>query len=322
VDPYAVLVSEVMLQQTQVATVLGGRYFERWLERFPDAAALAAADEDAVLKAWEGLGYYRRARALQGAARALIDRHGGRFPRDPDKICELPGVGRYTAGAVASFAFDVPAPLVDGNVARVFARLFDFREPVDSPAGQRRLWAWAAALVPRGGGRAYNSALMELGQRVCTPANPACAGCPVASWCLCPGPSSLPRKRPAPATEAREERVVWVRRRGEVLLAQESGGRRCGLWRLPERTASEVAGLPVLHTSSYNITRFRVSLSVYGAAGAPAGKRRRGERWVPDGRVGGLAFGSPYRRAVSALGDRLDPGPAPPDDLGRPGRGS
>ncbi len=132
-DPYAILVSEIMLQQTQIATVLGRGYYDRWFGTFPDVGSLAAAPEDALLKAWEGLGYYNRVRNLQRAARAVIDDHGGRFPDTVEGLLTLPGVGRYTAGAVASFAFDLPAPLVDGNVARVFSRLGDLRDPGNVP---------------------------------------------------------------------------------------------------------------------------------------------------------------------------------------------
>ena len=131
-DPYAILVSEVMLQQTQVATVLGRGFYTRFLERFPDTATLAAVDDDALLKAWEGLGYYRRARMLREAARAVEQGHGGRFPETFDEILALPGVGRYTAGAVLSFAFGKPSPVVDGNVARVLSRVLDSADPIDA----------------------------------------------------------------------------------------------------------------------------------------------------------------------------------------------
>ncbi len=131
-DPYSVLVSEMMLQQTQVGTVLAGGYYEKWMMQFPDVGALAVADEEAVLKAWEGLGYYRRARNLKRTAEQVRDFHGGIFPDTVEELQKLPGVGRYTAGAVLSFAFGKPAPIVDANVARVFARLFDLREEIDS----------------------------------------------------------------------------------------------------------------------------------------------------------------------------------------------
>lgn len=146
-DPYAILVSELMLQQTQVATVIP--YYERWLQRFPDFGTLAAADEHDVLSLWQGLGYYSRARNLHRAARHVVAQHGEVLPADAEAIRALPGVGRYTAGAVASFAFDLPEPLVDANVARVLARLLNLQEAIDSAAGQRALWETAEALVPK-----------------------------------------------------------------------------------------------------------------------------------------------------------------------------
>lgn len=299
-DPYAILVSEVMLQQTQIATVLGRGYYDRWIERFPDPATLAQAPEDAVLKAWEGLGYYRRARNLQATARAIVDRHGGVFPDDPEAIRALPGVGRYTAGAILSFAWDRPAAIVDGNVARVLARLLDCGEPVDGPSGQRLLWEWAERIQPaRRGARVLNSALMELGQRICTPAAPSCGACPVAAFCAATCPASLPRKRPRTPTVARDEFAVFACRAGRILLHRESGRRREGLWRLPERTRGETRGRPVLLRMRYGIMHFRVALEIVEAAGDEA--PREGEAWHPTGSLGELAMPSPYRRALDQL---------------------
>jgi A/G-specific adenine glycosylase len=288
-----------MLQQTQVATVLGRGYFLRWLEKFPDVQSLAAASEDEVLKAWEGLGYYRRARNLQKAAAAVVEEHGGAFPRGLAEIHALPGVGRYTAGAVASFAFDAAAPVVDANVARVLARLFDFPVEVDSTAGQRQLWAWAEDLVPPAGARQFNSALMELGQKVCTPKSPSCMGCPVATFCRCTAPADLPKKKPKAATVFRDEFTVLAQRDGDVLLFREPSRRREGLWRLPERTAAETAGAPLLSRTRYGIMHHRVTLFVFAA---PRGTGpREGESWHPESRLGELAMPSPYRRALDAV---------------------
>jgi len=162
-----------MLQQTQIATVLGRGYYTRWMELFPDVQALAAATEAEILKAWEGLGYYNRARNLQRAAQVVVTAHSGKFPDTLEAVAALPGVGRYTAGAVLSFACNKPAPIVDGNVARVLARLFQFRQVINTPSGQRTLWLWAAALLDVKQPRLYNSALMELGQHVCTARQPS-----------------------------------------------------------------------------------------------------------------------------------------------------
>jgi len=187
-DGYAVLVSEVMLQQTQIATVLGKAYYTRFLATFPDVAALAAADDERLLKAWEGLGYYRRARMLRDTAQAVIARHAGTFPRELADLLDLPGIGPYTARALRAFAFDLPGAVVDGNVVRVLARLMDFSEAVDSAAGQRQMAAWAETLEDKRQPRVYNSALMELGQTLCRPGVPDCGTCPVARFCKAQAP--------------------------------------------------------------------------------------------------------------------------------------
>ena len=296
-DPYAILVSELMLQQTQVATVLGKRYFERWLERFPDPATLANANEDDILKAWEGLGYYRRARNLQQAAAVITRDLRGVFPRTATELEALPGVGRYTAGAVATFAFNLPEPIVEANIARMLARLFDFDEAIDLPPGQRQLWSWAKALLPSKNARTYNSGLMELGQQVCTVRFPKCDACPVASFCKTRRPSLLPTKKPRTNTVRLDEHVLYARhaQRG-ILLRRETEKRREGLWKLPETRAVG----PVLLTMPYSITHHRVTLIVHQAVKLPA-KPRKNERWVPFNELDAVAMPSPYRRALEKL---------------------
>ena len=180
-DPYAIWISEAMLQQTRVETVIP--YWERFLARFPDVEALATADADDVIACWAGLGYYSRARNLHRAAQIVVERHAGRLPADVELLRELPGVGRYTAGAVASIAFDRPAPIVDGNVARVLARLFGIAADVRSRAVQERLWREAEELARGEDPGALNQALMELGAMVCTPRAPRCADCPWSRRC-------------------------------------------------------------------------------------------------------------------------------------------
>lgn len=297
-DPYAVLVSEIMLQQTQVATVLGRGYYTGWLERFPDAGALAAADEQDVLKAWEGLGYYSRARNLQKAAAAIVRDHGGEIPCSLEAIRALPGVGRYTAGAVASFAFDLPEPAVDANIARVLARLFDYSEEITSSRGQKQLWEWAEALVPPEGGRVFNSSMMELGQQVCTPRAPACGDCPVATFCQAEDPQTLPRKKAKTGTVYRDEFALYAVSDGHLLLHQEGGKRRRGLWKLPERPPAAVRGLPLVTRLKYGITHFRVTLHVHRSGDARAAA---GEEWHPMGALADLPMASPYRRALDAI---------------------
>jgi len=181
-DPYAIWVSEVMLQQTRVETVIP--YFTRFLARFPTPAVLAAASEDEVLGLWSGLGYYRRARLLHAGVREVVARHGGRVPEDAEERRALPGIGAYTCGAIGSIAFDREEPLVDGNVARVLARLTRLDTPLGQRDTERALWAHADALVRGARPGALNQALMELGATVCTPQKPACATCPVRADCV------------------------------------------------------------------------------------------------------------------------------------------
>src|SRR5437762_5404682 len=164
-NPYAILISEFMLQQTQVTAVLS--YYNKWLRRFPDFATLAHASEASVLHAWQGLGYYARARNLLATAAIVVNRYGGHFPHEIARIRELPGIGRYTANAIATFAFDQSVPIVEVNTARVLSRVFDLQTPIDTSAGRERLWSVAAQLVPRRNAGQHNSALMELGALVC-----------------------------------------------------------------------------------------------------------------------------------------------------------
>lgn len=239
-NPYFVWLSEMMLQQTQVATVLP--YFERFTRRFADVQSLAAGELDEVLALWAGLGYYSRARNLHRAARIVMQEHQGRFPNTLDGLLALPGVGRYSAGAIRSIAFDQPAAIVDGNVIRVLSRLFAIPGDPRRPANLRRLWSLAETLAdPRHPGD-FNQAMMELGALVCTPANPACgatrpAGCPLRSVCRA---FALGRAEsfPPPRRRARvlaERWAVAVCRRGQaVLLCRRSEtGRWGGLWEFP-----------------------------------------------------------------------------------------
>jgi A/G-specific adenine glycosylase len=303
-DPYAILVSEMMLQQTQIATVLDRGYYARWMERFPDLRTLAAASEHEVLRTWEGLGYYRRARFLQRLAWIVIADHDGAFPRDVLSIRALPGVGRYTAGAVASFAFDVPEPIVDGNVARVLARLCNDATPVDSTAGQAKLWAHAKLLVEAARSpRLLNSALMELGQRICRAGTPVCGECPVKRHCRAEDPASLPVKEKRTTITEVTERVFFHRTDAGILLQQETGNRRTGLWKLP--ALPEMAKLPpVLLKAHYTITRYRVTLWVHEPAPAKALKsvaHDPASRFVAEHEVAALPMPSPYRKALNTL---------------------
>lgn len=298
-DPYAILVSELMLQQTQVATVVG--YYERWLERFPKVQALAEADEAAVLKLWEGLGYYARARNLHAAAKVIVEQHGGEFPTTLEAIRALPGVGPYTAGAVASFAFGVRAPIVDANIARVIARLRNIREPIDASAGQKLVWEHAGLMLPVEGdqARAHNAALMELGAILCKPGEPPCLLCPVKRWCKATAPATLPVKKARRATIQLEENCGWIVLRGRILLETSDGPRGRGLWRLPQL---KIAPRQVpIHEAEYPFTHHRVQLRVFRAA-APR-RPRANLRWFEITQVGETAMTAPHRRALTSLLD-------------------
>lgn len=301
-DPYAILVSEVMLQQTQIATVLGRRYYQRFLETFPDLESLALAEDEQLLKAWEGLGYYRRVRMLRATAQAVIADHGGEFPEELSDLMKLPGVGRYTAGALRSFAFDLPAAVVDGNVARVLARLMDFSVPVDDGAGQKQMWEWAEQLVDPLRPRVYNSALMELGQTICRPGVPTCLSCPVADFCQSKEPENLPNKRQKIVITAVDEHALWLRDSGgRLLLHREGGKRREGLWKLPTREAAELGKLPVLAEECYTITRYRVTLRVYDGRKLKSFHPAADEVWQEQEEAIGLAMPSPFRRVIERL---------------------
>jgi len=330
-DPYRVWISEAMLQQTRVDTVIP--YYHRFLERFPDVEALAGADLDDVLGAWQGLGYYSRARNLKRAAEHVVECHGGALPDTADALRELPGVGRYTAGAVASIAFDRPEPIVDGNVARVLSRIHGLTGDPKSTAGQARLWEEAARLVRGRAPGDLNQALMELGATVCTPRAPACPRCPVRASCAAlrtGDPESLPvgSRKPAvrdvvaaAAIVARRDRTLAVRRPEEGLLG--------GLWDLPggdlaarerpadglrralrERVGLEVGALERLGCVEHVFTHRRLRLHVYRCEAAPGRVRLDGfdaHRWVGQAALRALPAGNLTRKALALVdaGDRV-----------------
>ena len=299
-DPYAILVSEVMLQQTQIATVLERGFYARWLARFPDFASLAVAPEEDVLRTWEGLGYYRRARNLQKLAQVVVEEHGGQMPRDPVAIQALPGIGPYTAGAVASFAFGLAEPIVDGNVARVLSRVFNDATPIDSTEGLKALWQRAAMLVKASSNPAdFNSGLMELGQTHCRTGTPDCKACPVKAFCRATDPSSLPVKGKKTVITEVTERVYFMAGKGGVLLEQETGNRRTGLWKLPPVPEGLASLPPVLHKLTYGITRYKVTLWIHAA---PASAAENGAiKFVPEASLADLPMPAPYRKALNIV---------------------
>jgi len=302
-EPYAILISEVMLQQTQIATVLGRGFYTRFLATFPDVESLAGAGDERLLKAWEGLGYYRRVRMLRETARAVIAEHGGEFPTELGALLKLPGVGRYTAGALRAFASNLPAAVVDGNVARVLSRVMDFSAPVDDTPGQKQLWDWAEALADPANSRIYHSALMELGQKICRPGVPDCLSCPVAPFCKTRAPDALPVKRQKTTITAVNEHALWLRDpSGRLLIHREQAKRREGLWKLPTRQAAEISALPVLDEHRYTITRYRVTLRVHDGTSLNQNfPLEEGEVWQEPEDVLALAMPAPFRRVIEKL---------------------
>jgi A/G-specific adenine glycosylase len=294
-DPYAILVSEFMLQQTQVAAVIP--YYNEWMRRFADFAALATASEQEVLHAWQGLGYYARARNLRATALAVMEKHRGRFPRTLDAIQDLPGIGRYTARAVATFAFDQSVPIVEANIARLLARLFDLQIPIDTSAGRERLWLQAEAFLPKRAAGVYNSALMDLGALVCT-ARPKCEACPVKIFCRASEPSGLPRKKARPPLELRTEHHSFALRQNRILLEQ-SRDRWRGMWMLPKLERPPASAHP-LHSSQFPFTNHRITLTVFRHTG-PLRAAKSIQRWFPLDAVPSIPLPSPHRRALNQI---------------------
>lgn len=347
--PYRTWIAEIMMQQTQMER--GVEYFLRWMERFPDIASVAAAPEEALLKAWEGLGYYRRARNIQAAAKVVMDCHGGVFPSAYEDILALPGIGPYTAGAIASTAFNQNVPCVDGNVERVFARVFNIATPVKEEPAKSRILELAADLIPHGQARDFNQALMELGALVCRKV-PACAACPTRALCESfrlgiaetrpvPGRRSVvTRLEMATGILVREGRVFIQRRRDEDVWG--------GLWEFPggcvepgespeqtvvrewrEELGFEVRAREHLVAIRHAYTTYRITLHCFLLeleAAAPAGEdtalpsppvltEATAFRWLPIEAIGDIPLPAPHRKLAehcSIFGNAL------PKKRGRP----
>lgn len=295
-DPWHIIVSEIMLQQTTIPTVLA-RY-GAWMKQFPTPFELAEASEETALRSWEGLGYYRRVRSLRQIARAVVERHGGEFPSDPEALMALPGIGEYTCGALLSFAFNISAPIVDTNVSRVIARIDNYRESVDSTPGKKYMWARAAELVDPVHPREFNSAIMELGQTFCKSKVADCLLCPVRGFCSAADPLSLPVKMEKAKTSKLVHDDIFHVENGCLLLARQPEGRHEGMYRLPERSRDEVEGMPLLFKQSYSITRYKVTRYVYHAAGKV--EKRENEVLVPFEKVAALPMASPDRKALNS----------------------
>ena len=330
-DPYAIWLAEIMLQQTRVETVIP--YYERFLRQCPDVAALAEASLDEVLKLWEGLGYYSRARNLHRTARILRREHGGCFPRRAAELQQLPGIGRYTAGAIASIAFGEAAPALDGNVMRVYTRLEDLDGDITRGATQRQLWALAQERLPPARAGAWNQALMELGRRICTPRKPDCPRCPLQAQCLARArgtQAQRPRRRPRGARPHYDVVAALARNaQGEYLLQRRPReGLLGGLWSLPggrveaadasledalRRTVRETLALEVqvgaaLAPVEQGFTHFRITLHAWQCELVSGPEARDGMELAlarPEA-LGRFSFGRAERKVLAALLQRRE----------------
>jgi A/G-specific adenine glycosylase len=334
-DPYAIWVSEIMLQQTQVKTVIP--FWERWMEALPTIEALAQASSGRVHKLWEGLGYYTRVRNLQRAAQLIGDQHGGAFPERFEDVLDLPGVGRYTAGAVCSIAFNQPRPVLDGNVTRVLARLFGIRRNVREKATVAQLWQLAEELVlaaarpkNRNSGRhragscsRLNQSLMELGALVCTPKAPNCPYCPVRTLCVARRRGEMDQlpNLGAPIAIARRRFAAFVaEHKGRLLVRQRPNGVvNAHLWEFPnvELSGETRLGTSAAHqalgftprtlnpllTIHHSITRYRIELNVFRVESATEERPQTGSgEWLTAGQLQPLAFSSAHRKILKHLG--------------------
>jgi A/G-specific adenine glycosylase len=288
VDPYHVLVSEFMLQQTQVATVVP--YFHRFVQAFAAIADLAAAPEQQVLRLWQGLGYYSRARNLHATAKQIVAEHGGKIPQSAADLLKLPGIGQYTAGAIASIAFGRVEPILDGNVARVLCRLIAIRSDPRQPRTRQKLWEIARKLVPAESPGEFNSALMDLGATVCTPRKPHCGECPVRSDCKAFAAklqNRIPPPKPARLTPLVRRWVYAISLRGRWLIEQRPRrGRWAGMWQFVTLEEADESLLPVpvsavrpLGEIKHALTHRRYVFTVFACRASEAGPAAAG-KWV------------------------------------------
>jgi A/G-specific adenine glycosylase len=326
-DPYQVWVSEIMLQQTQMDRVV--LYFDHWLQRFPDLVALARAGEEDVLKYWEGLGYYSRARKLLEAAKIVVEQWNGRLPAEYDRLLTLPGIGPYTAGAIMSIAFNHDCPVVDGNVERVFARVFDLDSPVKTNENRRFIQRKAAQLLPPGEARRFNQALMELGALVCLPKSPRCEECPLTRTCESRR-LGIVSDRPVPGTT---DSMIPIEVANGVLIHQDrvfiqkrrAGGVWANLWEFPggqvepgeepaatvareffEETELRVHPTTRITVIKHGYTRYRVTLHCFlceltDFTARPVIHAAQDWRWAAWEELAELAFPAPHRKLIDLL---------------------
>ncbi len=324
-NPYRIWLSEIMLQQTRVETV--EPYYRRFLETFPTVGTLADAKPDRVLKLWEGLGYYTRARNLHRTAKVVTTEHAGRFPRTAKALQQLPGVGRYTAGAIASIAFSEAAPILDGNVKRVLARIFDIQACIDETDTVNRLWDLATELVPKKDPGDFNQSMMELGARICTPRSPDCTACPIRAHCAAHASGrqeKLPIRRKRKPIPHYQIVVAAIRRNGRYLIGKRPpDGLLGGLWEFPggkvergesrpaalRREVAEECGIAIavgrkIASVDHAYTHFKITLHAYACE--PAGGRIRAKyhdalKWVPPSQFDRYAFPAANHKFLSRL---------------------
>lgn len=308
-DPYAIFLSEMMLQQTQVKTVIP--YYLRFLEELPDWKTLARAKEEKVLKLWEGLGYYRRARNLQAAAQAILKDHGGRLPADLEDILELPGVGLYSAGAILSIAFQKPQALVDGNVIRVFSRLFLLRGDLKTGEGNKRVWELARTFLSEKRPGDFNQALMELGATLCLPEAPQCLLCPMLSFCQAAQKglqNELPEMPKSRKTVEVPMAALLVENKGKVLVKKRSQEEKWlkGMWEFPsaegisfkeacerlEKDLSLRTDPRELQEVRHQITHHKIHLKLFRGVLKKSAQLPLGFKWVTPRELPKLPFAS------------------------------
>jgi len=326
-DPYHVWISEIMLQQTQMDRVID--YFNRWIARFPDIASITRASQEEILKLWEGLGYYTRARNIIQSAEILLEEFKGQIPADHEAILKLPGIGQYTAGAIMSIAFNREYPLVDANIARVFARIFNLDKPVKENTTQAFIWQKAQELIPRGRAREFNQALMELGALVCLAKNPRCRICPVMADCQSHSlgvVSERPVLQEPPKTVFIEMATGILQKNGRLLIQKRKAtGVWANLWEFPggrleagetpemalvreylEETELAVGNLKKIITVQHSYTIYRVTLHCYFCSlldgrHQPVLHGAQEYRWVTPQGLADYAFPAGHRKLIKHL---------------------
>ena len=324
-DPYAIWISEIMLQQTRVEAVIP--YFHRWMARFPSVFELAAAPQQEVLSLWEGLGYYARARNLHQAAALIVEEYAGQLPQDAEELQKLPGIGRYTAAAISSIAFGKDQAALDGNIRRVLARVFDVDLPARSTQGERLLWQLAKENLPTGSAGEYNQALMDLGARICTPSTPNCPQCPLALHCQSlklGNQQERPVKKTKPEIPHYTVAAAVIRSNGKVFIAQRPDkGLLGGMWEFPggkiepnesletclkreiceELNVDIAVGAPV-GVYQHGFTHFKITLHAFECQlvqGSPVANEHNDLRWVKLAELQDFPMGKVDRQIAEAL---------------------